>query len=95
MIKAKINLSKIDKSRIFTSEKTGDEYLDIIILDSPNDKYGNDYMIVEDLKKEERDAGKKGNILGNGKNFGSSNPSSTGNQPQSDAPPMSTDDLPF
>lgn len=69
MIKVKLNLTKINKDRIFTSEK-GNKFLDIILIETPNGQYG-DWIVNEDVKKEEREAGIKGNILGNGKNFGS------------------------
>lgn len=87
MIKLNICLSKIDKSRI--KEAAGKKYIDLIIMDSKNDKFGNDYMVVEDLTKAEREAGKKGNIIGNGKNLGGSKPYS------SSAPPISSSDLPY
>jgi hypothetical protein len=60
----KIDLTKIDKSRLFVSEKTGSKYLDIVVFDTPESEYA-DYMIVESITKEEREAGKKGTILGN------------------------------
>jgi hypothetical protein len=89
MIKLNICLSKIDKSRI--KESGGKKYIDIIVMDSKNDRYGNDYMVVEDISKSERDAGKKGNIIGNGKNLGQK---SSGGQPKSSSN-VSSDDLPY
>lgn len=61
----KIDCKKIDKSKLFNSEK-GASYLDaaIIMKDEP-DQYGNIGMIVQNTSKEERDAGIKGAILGN------------------------------
>jgi len=67
VIVGSINLSKIDKNRLFVSEKTGDKFLDVVIIETPNSEY-NDYMIVESISKEERDAGKKGTVVGNAKN---------------------------
>jgi len=66
----KINLTKIDKDKLFKSEKTGAVYLDATILwnDEP-DKYGNDGMLVQDIGKEAREAGEKGEILGNVKHI--------------------------
>ena len=66
MIKAKINVSKIDKTKLYQGEKG--KYLDIVLLETINGQYG-DYMIVQEISKEEREAGKKGAILGNGKIF--------------------------
>ena len=64
MISLKLDVSKIDKSRLFTGAKG--VYLDAVLFETPNSEYG-DYMIVESVSKEERLAGVKGTILGNGK----------------------------
>lgn len=68
MIKISIAVNKIDKSKFFL-KKNGDKVLDMVLIETPNSKYDNDYMVVQDSTKEERDAGKKGAILGNGKIF--------------------------
>ena len=68
MITVKINVSKIDKTHLFEG-KSG-KYLDLVLRETPNDKYGNDYMVVQGVSKEARQKGVKGPILGNGKNFG-------------------------
>ena len=67
MISGKINLSKINKDKLFKGEKG--IYLDIVMFDTPDNKYGDDYVIVQGLKKEDRDAGEQGPILGNAKIF--------------------------
>ena len=64
MITIKIDVSKIDKSRLYKGNKG--TYLSAVLIPTPNGQYG-DYMIVEEVTKEEREAGKKGTILGNGK----------------------------
>jgi len=64
MIRAKINVSKIDKSKLFKGEKG--TYLDIALIETPDGQYG-DYVVVQDLGQEARQAGKKGPILGNAK----------------------------
>jgi len=64
MISFSINVSLIDKERLFKGKKG--QYLDCVAIETPNSEYG-DYMVVESISKEERDAGKKGTILGNGK----------------------------
>lgn len=66
IIKAKINVKKILKDRMFTA-KTGAVYLDLTLLEHKDgpDQYGNDGMVVQDLGKEAREAGEKGPILGN------------------------------
>lgn len=68
MIALKIDCSKIDKSKLFEG-KNGAKYLDVILMDR-DDAYGNNYMVVQSVSKEERLAGKRGAILGNGKNMG-------------------------
>lgn len=65
MISGKINCSKIDKTKLFKGEKG--TYLDIALIETKDDQYGNDYMIVQDLGKEARERGEKGAILGNAK----------------------------
>lgn len=92
MITVKIDVKKINKDKLFPG-KNGAMYLDLVILDSPNDKYGNDYMVIQQNTKEEREAGVKGVILGNGKNVG---PKSTGVASGEDSnSSVNTDDLPF
>ena len=48
---------------------TGARYLDLSIWETPGGQYG-DWRVTQDLGKEARAAGKKGAILGNGKNRG-------------------------
>ena len=64
-IRLKIDVTKIDKARLFKG-KSG-TYLDATLIPSPNNKFGDDYMIVQDIGREEREKGHKGAILGNGK----------------------------
>lgn len=89
-ISVKIDVLKIDKARLFKGEKG--TYLDATILmkDEP-DQYGNIGMIIQNITKEEREAGQKGAILGNVKYIQKAVvPITTGQQ----APEL-TDDLPF
>jgi hypothetical protein len=66
VIQIKLNLSKADKDRLFKGEKG--VYLDaVLFLNDEADQYGNHGMIVQSVSKEERDAGVKGEILGNAK----------------------------
>lgn len=65
MITGKINVSKITKSKLYDG-KHG-KMLSFILIDTPESKYGDDYMIVENTTKEERERGIKGVILGNAK----------------------------
>ena len=65
----KINVSQIDKARLFSGQKG--TYLDAtIFVDLAElDQYGNSGMITQDVSKDEKAQGVKGNILGNGKVF--------------------------
>jgi hypothetical protein len=66
MIEIKIDVTKINKSRLYAGQKG--TYLTAVLIPTPDGKYG-DFMVVEGISKEEREAGKKGTILGNGKNL--------------------------
>jgi len=67
VITAKLNVTAIDKAKLFRGEKG--VYLDIVLIPSPASQYG-DYMVVQSVTKEEREAGKRGAILGNAKVMG-------------------------
>jgi DNA-binding cell septation regulator SpoVG len=66
VIKLNLNVSKITKEKLVKGEKG--LYLNCALIETPNNEYS-DYMIVEEISKEEREAGQKGEILGNGKVF--------------------------
>lgn len=68
MITDKINVLAIEKARLFKGEKG--TYLDILLIETPNNQHGNSHMIVQAVSKEERLAGIKGPILGNAKTVG-------------------------
>jgi len=65
----KLDVTKIDKARLFKGQKG--TYLDFTgFIDLDNlDQYGNSGFIAQDITKEEKDQGVKGNILGNSKVF--------------------------
>lgn len=67
IIRCKINVTKIEKAKLFHGEQG--VYLDFTLLENKNgvDQYGNHFMIIQDASKEERKAGVKGAILGNAK----------------------------
>ncbi len=89
-IVGKIDVTKIDKERLFKATKA--TYLDIVLLPSQNSKYGDDFMIVQQVSKEERLAGKRGAILGNAKFLGAK-PQGQNNQPHtSSVPPSASSD---
>ena len=64
-VSLKINVSEIDKARLFPGKKG--KYLDatVFIDTAEPDAYGNNGMITQDVSKEDREAGVKGPILGN------------------------------
>jgi hypothetical protein len=90
IIKLKLDLTKVDKTKLFRSEKTSAVYLDVTLLENKNgvDQYGNSFMAVQDVSKEAREAGEKGAILGNGKIFvpKNSSPTAQAKASQEDAP---------
>jgi len=89
----KIDVTKIEKGRLFKGEKG--TYLDCIVMlkDEP-DQYNNIGMIVQSVSKEEKDRGVKGPILGNAKRIGVTNTPNTGNG-TSEGIGANDDGLPF
>ena len=66
IIRLKIDVTKIDKSALFSGAKG--TYLDAtLFLDDNKDQWGNNGSIRQDLGKERRAKGEKGAILGNAK----------------------------
>lgn len=65
MIAVKINLSKIDKNRLYKGEKG--IYLDVVMFETPNSEY-NDWIVKQSISKEEREKGVELPICGGGKN---------------------------
>ncbi len=85
MIKLKIDVTKIDKSKLFKGAKG--TYLDaVVFLKDEADQYGNNGMIVQSVTKEEREQGVKGAILGNAQ---------TSAPQQAQPTAQEGDDLPF
>ena len=68
-VSLKINVSQIDKNRLFKGQKG--TYLDAtVFIDIDQlDQYGNSGMITQDVSKEEKAQQVKGAILGNCKVF--------------------------
>lgn len=93
-VNLKIDVSKIDKARMFKGEKG--TYLDctaFIDLDA-QDQYGNNGMITQSWKDQQKG---EGAILGNSRIFwsdGNSTPSASSQQPSQSAQP-DDDDIPF
>lgn len=66
IISVNLNLSKIDKSKIYKGEKGSYLGVQIAINDEP-DEYGNNASVWVNQTKEEREAKAKKVYLGNGK----------------------------
>lgn len=100
LVSIKIDLSKIDKSRIFESQKTGAKYLDItgVLTDTP-DQYSNNGFVKQNTTKEERESGVQLPIIGNFKLLKILNDpgSPVSSQPvqREINPIVQSDDLPF
>ena len=72
-VSLKIDVSMIEKARLFTGKKG--TYLDAtVFIDLDQlDQYGNSGMVTQDVTKDEKAQGIKGPILGNCKVFWSDN----------------------
>ena len=90
LIAIKIDVTKIDKERLYKGKKGS--YLDAtVFLNDEEGQYGDNGMITQSVSKEEREAGVKGAILGNVKilgEFGDNNSSPA-------ASSAASDDIPF
>lgn len=87
-VSLKIDVTKIDKEKLYKGAKG--TYLDataFIDLDNQG-QYGDNGMITQSLTKEERQAGRKGIILGNTKVFFKDGH-------QQDSQPEQFNDVPF
>ena len=61
-----IDVSKIDKTALYESPKTGKKYLSMsVLIREDKDKYGNDGFIVQKISQARKAAGERGPILGN------------------------------
>jgi hypothetical protein len=69
MIKLNIDVTKIPKDRIQTKPEWKGKFLNLVLVDKPNDR-GDDGFISCDVSREEREAGVKGVIVGNWKHVG-------------------------
>ena len=68
-VSLKIDVTKIDKARLFKGAKG--TYLDATVFIDVDDldQYGNSGFIAQSVSEDERNSGVKGNILGNCKVF--------------------------
>ena len=92
-LNVRINVSKIDKSKLYKGEKG--VYLNMttfVDLDQ-EDEYGNNGFISIEQSKEQRDAGEQSAILGNVKKFWADG--ATTSAPQQQQNQNLDDDIPF
>ena len=106
MLTGSIDLNKIDKTKIVSTDKNGNpfesgaKYLNIVVwINDEADKYGNNASIQISQSKEEREAGVKATYIGNLKEQQSRNnePTSAKNASFVDRLPTASfeDSLPF
>ena len=104
IINARIDVSKIDKEKIFVGKKG--KYLDLTIsIKDEANEYGQDVSIAVNRSKEEREAGEQVCYLGNGKTVWNDGekaspsyekPQYDNNASSEDSEPLITqDDIPF
>lgn len=90
----KIDVTKIDKSRLFQGKKG--TYLDLIIaINDEKDNYDNDVSAWESQTKEERENKNQKNYLGNGKVFWTSEKEARKEPETSNQNDEKDDGLPF
>jgi len=85
-VSLKINVSMIEKARLFPGQKG--KYLDATVFIDVNDldQYGNSGMITQDVSKEEKAQNVKGPILGNCKVFWNDSATGPATQQYNQAP---------
>lgn len=98
----KVNLDNVLKEHLYNGAKG--TYLDLVLFNTPDNQFGDDFVVKQDLSKEVRDNGTEAPILGNGKVWelgGAKNPGKDQGAPPPVAPstpsaPSSfNDNLPF
>jgi len=95
MKRVKNNVSKIDRSAIY--EGKNGKYLDLVLWDNKDgvDQYGNDGFVTQDIGKERRLAGEKGEILGNWKDVDRDKPQPSQQSTSRVVPFEDQSDIPF
>lgn len=94
---AKIDVTKIPREAIFVGKKG--KYIDVVLMENKGgpDDYGNDGFVAMSVSKEDREAGKKGVIIGNWKRIGQKKEQSKPAPAKAPAasPEPESDDVPF
>ena len=68
LITVKLNLSKLEERWIVRGKRG--EWTDLLLIETPNNEYGNSHMVVQAVTKDAKDQGLRGPIVGNTKTFG-------------------------
>ena len=66
-ISAKIDVQKVLEQYLYQGKKG--RYLDIVMFNTPDNQFGDDYVVKQDLPREVREAGTEAPILGNARVF--------------------------
>lgn len=69
MITVSIDVSKLDESRLKQGNNGKGPYLEIVLFETQNDKFGNDFSVKQSLTKEEREQKVQLPFIGSGKNW--------------------------
>ena len=84
-VSLKLKVDKIDKSQLYQGEKG--LYITLTIVPTPNNQYGDDYMVTQYMGKGVDDI-----ILGNGRDLDFGNDSDSSSPP---IPSAMSDSMPF
>ena len=89
IINVSVDVTKLDKAEFFVGKKG--TYANITVAENRGgvDDYGNTHYVFQSQSKEDREAGKDKNYLGNGKEF------VFGNAPEAEKEMSLDEDLPF
>lgn len=93
MIAISIDVTLLDKTKFKrVTRKNGKEavFCDLVLIETPGGQFG-DWICKQSQTNEERAAGTKTDILGNGKNLGQRSAAPPPNEPE----PTPNDDTPF
>jgi hypothetical protein len=93
MITVKVDVTKLDKARFFVGKKG--TYCDLVLIETPDDQYGNDYLVKQGVSQEERQSGVKMPIIGNAKDHAKANAKPKSRPEPAPAGLTEDDEIPF
>ena len=94
LINASIRVDKLPKEK-FIKGKDGAVYYNLTISVSDDTRFGNNVALMDSQTKEERDAKKAKNYLGNGKVIWTEGTVTLAEKEEQNIPETATEDLPF